>query len=302
MALQIPKLVKPGDKVAVVATARVVDEKAVRQGIKTLESWGLQVLQGNSLFECHQLFAGTDEQRLRDLQSALDDPDIRAIICARGGYGTTRIIDQLDWSLFKKSPKWVCGFSDVTALLCAIHNLGFASLHCSMPQLFTGKGADQDIASIRQALFEEPVILEARPYRQNQAGTGEGLVVGGNLSILTHLIGTNSSISTDGKILMLEEVNEYQYQLDRMMVQLARSGKISKLVGVVVGHLTSIKQGDLKFDMDAIGIIKSHLKHLKIPIGFGFPIGHESPNLAIPFGVNAELTVTETGSTLRLKY
>ena len=302
MALQIPKLLKPGDKVAVVATARVVNEKAVRQGMKTLEVWGLQVLQGNSLFESHQLFAGTDDQRLQDLQRALDDPDVRAIICARGGYGTTRIIDRLDWSSFEKSPKWICGFSDVTALLCAVHNLGFASLHSSMPQLFTGNNVGQDIDSIRQALFEEPVILEAGPYQENQQGTAEGLVIGGNLSILTHLIGTNSSVSTDGKILMLEEVNEYQYQLDRMMVQLTRSGKISQLAGVVIGHMTSIKEGDLKFDMDAIGIISSHLKHLKIPIGFGFPFGHESPNLAVPLGVNAKLTVSETGSTLKLKY
>ena len=302
MALTIPNLLRAGDKVAVVATARVVNEQAVKTGIKILSGWGLHVLEGNALYECHQLFAGTDQQRLIDLQKALDNPDVKAVICARGGYGTTRIIDKLDWTSFQQSPKWVCGFSDITSLLCHIHKMGYASLHCSMPQLFTEECSKQDISSLRQALFEKPCMIEAKPFPHNQSGRGEGSLIGGNLSMLVHLIGSSSDINTDGKILLLEEVNEYQYQLDRMMVQLARSSKLSKLAGVAVGHLTNIKEGDLSFSIDVMGIVKSHLEHLRVPIGFGFPFGHESPNLAIPMGVKGVLTVNDSGSRMELKY
>ena len=254
------------------------------------------------MYKSHHLFAGTDQQRLLDLQEALDNPEIKAIICARGGYGTTRIIDRLDWTSFRQSPKWICGFSDITSLICHVHNMGYASMHCSMPQLFTEDCSEEDLDSLRQALFENPVMLEAKPLPNNQSGKGEGSLIGGNLSILVHLIGTNSEISTDGKILLIEEVNEYQYQIDRMMVQLARSGKLNKLAGVAVGHLTNIKEGDLTFSMDTMGIVKSHLEHLRIPIGFGFPFGHQSPNLAVPLGVMGVLTVNDMGSRIELKY
>ena len=294
----VPPLLKNGDLVAVVATARVVDAEAVRSGIDIIESWGLRVEQGSSLYHSHNLFAGTDLERQNDLQSALNNANVKAIFCARGGYGTTRILDSLDWSAFRQSPKWICGFSDVTSLHGHLHSLGFASIHSSMPQLFGLDGTEEDIRSLKRTLFDGPTPLQTSPHTSDSPGFAEGLLVGGNLSLLVHLIGTNSDFNTEGKILLLEEVDEYLYHLDRMMVQLARSEKLQALAGVAVGHLTKMKEGNLSFGTDATGVISSHLDHLDIPIGFGFPFGHQSPNLAIPMGVKGTLDVGPNGSTL----
>lgn len=302
MSIPIPQKLRPGDKVAVVATARVIDADAVKAGINAIESWGLRVASGRSLYNQHHLFAGTDEQRLTDLQWALDDSEIKAIFCARGGYGTSRILDSLRWSRFLKYPKWVCGFSDVTSLLCHIQGLGWACLHSSMPQLFNTDEAKKDVESLRLALFEREVNLIAPEYKYNQTGIVDAELVGGNLSLLVHLIGTRSDFETDGKILVLEEVDEYLYHLDRMMVQLGRSGKLQNIAGLMVGHLTKMKEGNLKFGEDAMGVISSHFKDSNIPIGFGFPFGHQSPNLTIPLGVTSKLLVTDKGSSLISKY
>ena len=302
MSLNIPKRLESGDTVAVIATARAVDGQAVKDGIQIIKSWGLQVIEGKSLFGRHHLFAGTDQQRLQDLQFALDHPKIKAIFCARGGYGTTRILDQLNWSGFQKFPKWICGFSDVTGLLCQVNALGYASMHSSMPQLFNQKNAQQDYQSLKKALFDGEVTVTANPHALNQPGKAEGTLVGGNLSLLVHLINTRSDIDTHGKILVIEDVDEYLYQLDRMMVQLVRCGKLTSIRGLVVGHLSKMKEGDLKFGTDAAGIISSHLSGSKIPVGFGFPVGHESPNRAIPMGINSQLQVTPQGSIIRSEY
>lgn len=302
MSLAIPPMLKAGDAVAVVATARAVDLESVNAGVKILMKWGLNVVLGKALYHSHQLFAGTDQERLEDLQSALDNQEIKAIFCARGGYGTTRILDSISWSGFKKYPKWVCGFSDITAILCHIHGLGYACIHSTMPQLFSGDQATGDCESLRVALFDQDARLEAIAHPHSQTGICEGLLVGGNLSLLVHLIGTRSEIDTNGKILIIEEVDEYLYHLDRMMVQLKRSGKLQQLAGLVVGHLTKMKEGDLKFGTDAEGVIYSHLQDQNIPIGFRFPIGHQSPNLAVPLGITGRLEVTKQRSVLSLEY
>ncbi|GJM29341.1 MAG: peptidase S66 [Cyclobacteriaceae bacterium] len=298
----IPNKLKPGDKVAVIATARVTDISAVETGIDLIKSWGLEVVTGKSLFNSHHLFAGTDQQRLNDLQWALDNESIKAILCARGGYGTSRILDSVNLSGLRKYPKWICGFSDVTALLCHIQQFGIAGIHSSMPQLFNNQGAERDAESLRKALFEGEIILEAPACRYNRTGTAEAALVGGNLSLLVHLIGTTSDINTEGKILVLEEVDEYLYHLDRMMIQLARSRKLDNLAGLMVGHLTKMKEGNLQFGKDAMGVISSHFQQTTIPIGFGFPFGHQSPNLAVPLGVVCQLKVTAKGSRLTSKY
>ncbi len=302
MSNHIPPRLRPGSTVAVVATARAVDAKALKTGIDIIKGWGLNVIEGNWLFQSANLFAGTDQQRLEDLQRVLDNPEVEAIFCARGGYGTTRIIDQLSWKSFKKHPKWICGFSDVTALLCHVESLGYACLHSSMPQLFAKSNAGDDYRSLHRALFSREVKVSASHHPINQKGSADGPVTGGNLSLLVHLIGTESDVDTRGKILMIEDVDEYLYHLDRMMVQLVRSGKLRHIKGLIVGHLTKMKEGDLKFGTDACGIIKSHLPNKKIPVAFGFPMGHESPNLAIPMGVSCNFEVTEGGSTITLKY
>lgn len=302
MSFELPPRLKTGDKVAVVATARVVDPSAVKAGIEILQGWDLKVISGNSLYDSDHLFAGTDRQRLKDLQSALDDSEIRAVFCARGGYGTTRILDLISWKGFQRYPKWICGFSDVTALLCHVHKLGYACLHSSMPQLFCNKHAEQDYQSIKQALFNQEITLEAEHCPMNQSGSAAGILVGGNLSLLVNLIGTGSDANTDGKILILEEVDEYLYHLDRMMMQLVRSGKLQNIKGLIVGHLTRMKEGDLKFGTDAAGVIKSHFRQRNIPIGFGFPFGHDSPNMAVPLGVSCTLEVNKEMSRLISKY
>jgi muramoyltetrapeptide carboxypeptidase len=298
MSLVIPSRLKVGDTVAVVATARAVDYESVEAGVKILIGWGLKVELGKALYHRHQLFAGTDQERLEDLQRALDNPRINAIFCARGGYGTTRILDSISWKLFTRHPKWVCGFSDITALLCHIHSLGYACLHSTMPQLFNGNNAVHDHESLKAALFDLEVKLEAAAHPENRIGICDGPLVGGNLSLLVHLFGTRSEVDTKGKILIIEEVDEYLYHLDRMMVQFKRTGKLQQLAGLIVGHLTKMKEGDLKFGMSAAGVIRSHLQDEDIPIGFGFPFGHHSPNLAVPLGLTVHLEVTEHGSKL----
>jgi muramoyltetrapeptide carboxypeptidase len=171
-----------------------------------------------------------------------------------------------------------------------------------MPQLFKNEEAKKDVESLRLALFKQEVSLMAPAYKCNQPGTVEAELVGGNLSLLVHLIGTESDFETDGKILVLEEVDEYLYHLDRMIVQLGRSGKLQNIAGLMVGHLTKMKEGNLNFGQDAMGVINSHFKDTNIPIGFGFPFGHQSPNLTIPLGVTSKLLVTDQGSSLVSKY
>lgn len=301
MSLVIPPRLKIGDKVTVVATARAVDYESIEAGIKILIGWGLKVVPGKSLYHLDQLFAGTDKERLEDLQGALDNTQIKAIFCARGGYGTTRILDSINWEVFMQHPKWVCGFSDITALLCHINCLGYAGLHSTMPQLFNADNAAQDYESLRAALFDLDIKLEAAAHPENRIGYCEGLLIGGNLSLLAHLTGTTSEVDTSGKILILEEVDEYLYHLDRMMVQLKRSSKLQQLAGVAVGHLTKMKEGDLKFGTSAAGVIRSHLQNENIPVGFGFPFGHHSPNFAVPLGLTGRLAVTDQGSKLTLE-
>jgi len=302
MSYKIPDRLVNGDAVAVVATARAVNPDLVKKGIQILEEWGLKVITGKALYSRDGLFAGCDSERLQDFQEALDNSKVKAIFCARGGYGSSRILDSIDWELFRVIPKWVCGFSDVTALLCHINSLGFASLHSSMPQLFVGDKTGQDSESIRSALFDSQVLLQAHAAPENQTGIAEGIVIGGNLSLLIHLLGSSSELDTVGKILIVEEVDEYLYHLDRMMVQLKRSSKLQQLAGLAVGHLTKMKEGDLKFGKSVAALIRSHVQNDKIPIGFGFPFGHESPNLAIPLGIVGRLEVTADGSQLSLEY
>ncbi len=302
MSLVIPSRLKVGDPVAVVATARAVDYESVEAGIRILMEWGLEVELGKALYHRSQLFAGTDQERLEDLQGALDNPGIKAIFCARGGYGTTRILDSINWKVFRQYPKWVCGFSDITAILCHIHSIGYACLHSTMPQLLNGVDANRDHESLKAALFDMDVKLEATTHPDNRIGVCEGQMVGGNLSLMVHLIGTKSDVDTKGKILIIEEVDEHLYHLDRMMVQLKRAGKLQQLAGLIVGHLTSMKEGDLKFGTSASGVIRSHLQDKDIPIGFGFPFGHQSPNLAVPLGMTGHLEVTQQGSKFTLEY
>jgi len=288
-----------GDKIAIVALARKVNLIDLQWAINTFASWGLQVVLGQTITAGHHIFAGTDAERAADLQAMLDNPDIKAIISARGGYGTTRMLDLIDFSTFKENPKWVVGFSDITALLCHIHTFGIESIHAIMPVLFSKIGAEAAIETLRQLLFGEPVSYPViAPHPLNRLGLGTGQLVGGNISLLATIIGTPSDIDYTGKILFIEEVEEYLYSLDRMLVQLKRTGKLSRLAGLVVGHMTDMQDNPIPFGYTAYEIVADHTQAYTYPICFGFPTGHEPNNLALVCGRTAQLSVTAEGASL----
>ncbi|WP_018479592.1 S66 peptidase family protein [Pontibacter roseus] len=288
---------QPGDKVAIIATARLISHQDIAAAIEVLQSWGLEVEVGPTVGAQYGVFAGDDALRLQDLQQALDRPDIKAIICARGGYGTTRILDQVDFSRFEKSPKWVVGFSDITSLLCHIHSLGIQSVHGIMPLLFP-KGTEAALDSLRRVLFGEELSYNAPAHPFNRAGSSEGELIGGNLALLHNVSGTRSDFSTKGKILFLEDVDEYLYSVDRMMVHLVRAGKLNDLAGLIVGHFSDMKDNAIPFGKDAYEIIAEHSGKFDYPVCFGFPTGHEPDNLALVCGRKARLEVTQQGTRL----
>lgn len=294
---QIPPLQK-GDTIAIVSTARKISIEEITYSLEVFRSWGLSVTTAPNLFAQDHQFAGTDAQRLADIQWAFDNPQIKAIICARGGYGTARIIDQIDFTNIKQQPKWVAGFSDVTVLLSHLQVHGIECLHAIMPILFPHPNAVNSIESMRKALFGE--LLEYQvPYNElNKLGTAKGEIVGGNLSIINNLIGTKSDFDFAGKILFIEDIDEYLYHVDRMMVQLDRSGKLANLAALIVGHFTDMKDNTIAFGQDAYQIINQTVKKYAYPVCYGFPIGHAFDNMALICGREAELMVSGAGSML----
>ncbi|WP_242916127.1 S66 peptidase family protein [Pontibacter liquoris] len=294
----MPASLRPGDKIAIIAPARKITVPEIALAISTFESWGLEVVLGNTIGASYNQFAGDDAQRLQDLQHMLDDDSIKAIVCARGGYGTTRIVDQVDFSRFQQHPKWLVGFSDVTALHCHIHTLGLESIHAIMPVLFPKVGTAPSIETLRRALFGEEFIYTAAPHAFNRTGIATGQLVGGNLSMLLTLTGTRSDISTDGKILFLEDLDEYLYHIDRMMVHLDRSGKLANLAGLLIGDMSDMHDNAIPFGKTAYEIILEHTGKYRYPVSFGFPVGHEPLNLAMICGRTAQLNVNEIGVQL----
>ncbi|MBX0334160.1 LD-carboxypeptidase [Pontibacter sp. HSC-14F20] len=290
---------QPADKIAIIATARLISHEEIATAIDILQGWGLEVEVGPTVGAQYGVFAGDDALRLQDLQQALDRPDIKAIICARGGYGTTRILDQVDFSHFQKHPKWIVGFSDITSLLCHIHSLGIESVHGIMPLLFP-KGTEAALDSLRRVLFGEELSYSTGPHTFNRTGIAEGELIGGNLALLHNVSGTSSDFSTKGKVLFLEDVDEYLYSIDRMMVHLDRAGKLKDLAGLIVGHFSDMKDNAIPFGKDAYEIIAEHTGKYNYPVCYGFPTGHEPDNLALVCGRRAKLEVEETG--VRLEY
>ena len=298
MPAAAPPFLPPGQRVALVATARKISAAEVAAAVQTLTSWGLTVVLGESIgAESHQ-FAGPDELRRRDLQRQLDDPTIRAVFCARGGYGTARLVDELDFAGFAASPKWVAGFSDVTVLNCHLLRLGYQSLHSAMPVLFGQAGGEAALTSLRAALLGESLTYEAAPHLLNRPGIGTGELVGGNLSLLHTLTGTASQVGFAGRILFLEDLDEYLYHIDRMLLHLHRSGQLAGLVGLAVGHFSQMRDNAIPFGHTAYEIIDHYAQRYNFPVGYGFPIGHEADNRALVVGRPATLTVAAAGSQL----
>jgi muramoyltetrapeptide carboxypeptidase len=294
-----PKL-KPGDTVAIVATGRKVAAEDLQYAFNIIQNWGLHVLLSPHIYSnSHSYLAGSDEERLHSIQWAIDHQDVKAIFCARGGYGTTRILDKVDFSIFKGHPKWIVGFSDVTAIHLKLSSLGYQSIHGIMPFLFSKENSNASVDSLHRVLFDEtPLEIHATVSSANKKGKATGELIGGNLSLIVDAIGTSSDAETKGKILVIEEIDEYLYRFDRMIVHLKRAHKLQDLSGLIVGHLTDMKEGQLPFKESAQEIILRCTEEYSYPIAFNFPSGHENPNLAWIHGAVATLNVSKGGASL----
>jgi len=299
MPIIFPPPLQPGQRVAIVAPARHVPPADLAGALAILAGWGLEVTLGESIGAAHHQFAGDDNLRRRDFQRQLDDPAIRAIFCARGGYGTARIVDGLDFAQFAQHPKWVAGFSDITVLHCHLLRRGFASLHAPVPVLFAQPGGEAALESLRRALFGEAEEgLAAGPHPLNRPGTATGELAGGNLSLLHTLTGTGSQADFAGRILFLEDLDEYRYHIDRMLLHLHRSGQLAGLAGLVVGHFSQMRDNAVPFGQSAEEIIDAYARRYDFPVGYGFPVGHEADNRALVVGRAARLTVDAAGARL----
>ena len=296
----LPLFLKQNDKVCLLATARKVSKMELENSVEILTSWGLNVLLGSNIFAVENQFAGSDQLRLFDLQTAMNDPEIKAIFCARGGYGTPRIIDSLDWREFKKHPKWIVGFSDVTVLLNAAQNEMVCSIHAPMLLFFDKPEYQFSITALKQTLFGEMVTISSNPNRLNRKGIAKGILVGGNLSLIVNSIGTPTAFESEGKILFLEEIDEYLYHIDRMILHLKRAGIFSKLAGLVIGHFSDMKDNTIPFGETAYQIIARNVAEFDFPVAFGLPIGHDVQNMPVIVGAHYILDVNEEGASMEI--
>jgi muramoyltetrapeptide carboxypeptidase len=287
----LPPALVPGDCIAIISTARRADPNNIAAARKLFERWGYRSLPGRNLFQVENQFAGSDQERLKDLNEAIHNSEVKAIVCARGGYGSARIVDQMDTRALRKTPKWLVGYSDVTALhLHAWKHAGVASLHATMPLNF-GDNTGEALASLRNQLEGKPDPVEAMQHRLNMPGEAHAPMIGGNLSVLYSMMGSPTQPDTRGCILFLEDVDEYLYHIDRMMVSLKRAGLLQHLAGMVVGAFTDMHDNQIPFGLTAEEIISHHTKPYGYPVCFNFPAGHIADNRAWVHGKKVRLTV-----------
>ena len=293
--MQIPSFLSPGDKIGLAAPARWVEENDIRFFIEQLEKQGYKVIAG-SVHRRFNQFSGTDDERINDLQTMLDDPEIKAIICVRGGYGSARMLGRIDFNSFALNPKWITGFSDITALHCCIlMRMGTAVLHSGMPYTFRDGKDEAGRNSLMDALRGNFPAYEVPANKMNRTGRGEGILLGGNLSVLYSLTGTSYQIPTSGAILFLEDVDEYLYHIDRMMLNLKLAGMLEPLNGLIIGGMTDMHDNDIPFGKNAYEIIMEAVEPYDFPVCFGFPAGHQEPNLALILGREVHLEVNSEG-------
>lgn len=314
--MKTPPSLKRGDSIGVVSTARKITRKELQPSIEFVENWGFKIVLGKSIDAEEHQYAGSDEVRTSDFQHMLDDPNINAIWCAKGGYGTVRIIDKLDFSKFIESPKWIIGYSDITVLHSHIHNLGMETLHAQI-LLGVEKKSKETAESIRKVLFGEEYVISLNPHKEpsyntlqngskNRStdsfallGKGQGELVGGNLSILYSLCGSKSAINTDGKILFIEDLDEYLYHIDRMVMNLKRNRMFENLAGLIVGGMTEMNDNIIPFGKTAEETIYDAVKEYDYPVCFDFPVGHIEDNRALIMGRKVELEVEASKVELR---
>ncbi|MDD4847967.1 MAG: LD-carboxypeptidase [Bacteroidales bacterium] len=288
-----PNYLQTGDTVALVSPAGFTPTPLIEQGIETLQSWGLKVETMPHIYGNFYQFSGTDDERIADLQQAINEKKYKAIICVRGGYGCSRIVDKIDFSPLLYHPKWIVGFSDVTVFHAHLHQMGIETIHGAMAKTLQHGGIE-----LHDALFGtlKQYQLPLHPLQRN--GVGIGALIGGNLSLLTHLIATKSDMDYSGKILFIEDLNEQLYHLDRMMVQMQRSGKLESLAGFIVGSFSDMKDCNTPFGKTAEEIIYEHVEDFSYPVLMGFPAGHTEENRALYLGRKVTLTVSNEQNTI----
>lgn len=297
-----PPYLKAGDTVAIVAPSGVLKNRnaEIQNAQDLLASWGLHTVLGTHMYSDSNHFAGTDAERCADFQQAMDDPTISAIWAARGGYGTVRILDKLDYTKYKKKPKWVIGYSDITALHSQLHNEGFESIHAIMAAGITKdlKNMEETVATFKDAIFGKPLTYTLDGSEYNKVGTASGQLVGGNLTLLHTMLGSKTSIDVSGKILFIEEIGEYAYHIDRMLQSLKRAGYFDNCKGVIVGDFSKMRENTTPWGSSVEQLILDALSDYDFPIAFKMPAGHEDDNRAMIFGRNIELKVTKEGSII----
>ncbi len=300
---QQPPYLKAGDTVAIVAPSGILNNRAeeVDRAVSLLKSWGLNAVVGKHVFSQADHFAGTDAERCEDFQNAMDDPKISAIWCARGGYGTVRILDKLDYSSFKKRPKWIIGYSDITALHNQAHNQGFQTIHALMCVSLTKDLDDikETVSTFKSTIFGNPVDYTLDGSEYNRVGSATGALIGGNLTILHTMLGSKTSIDTSGKILFIEEIGEYKYHIDRMLQSLKRAGYFDNCAGVIVGDMSRLRKNTTLWGTSVEQLILDALAEYEFPIAFNMPAGHEKDNRAMIFGKSIDLNVGKEKSTLQ---
>ena len=298
-----PENLKIGDTISIIAPSGVLKDyaKYMDKSINLMESWGLNLVLVSSIYDNYGHFSSADINREKDFQNAIDDNKIKAIWCARGGYGALRIIDNINFDNLLKNPKWVIGYSDITAIHNDIHNLGVESLHGVMCKSLEDISVDDDsINKLKDILFEEgelKYIIERNEY--NIIGEASGKLVGGNLTLLQSLLQSKSSIDTTNKIIFIEDVGEYLYHIDRMLHSLKRADYFSKCSGLIVGDFTDIKKNETKFGKNLYEIINEIVEEYNFPVIYGFSAGHGHKNLPLIFGRNVEITVSKNKSEVR---
>ena len=299
----MPPFLRPGDTVGVVAPASRFPYEELAEGLRILrDDWQLTVIEGDSLHAVDGPFAGSDDLRRSDIQRLFDNPDVRAVLAARGGYGCYRLVDGLDLTAIKANPKWLVGFSDVTVLLSLLQKNDIISLHGLMPRQFGDPDRAASLESVRQWLFgEPPPYYSASVHPSNRLGRATGPLVGGNLTLLVNSIGTPTDLDFGGKILFIEDIDETLFSLDRMLTQLRRAGCLRDVAGLVVGQFTDMRNNSsLPFIKDSVEIIADAVADYSYPVLFDFPAGHVDFNLALPIGKPVELVVQK--KTARINF
>ena len=291
--IKIPPYIKKGDTIGITCPAGYMAKEKAQACIRTLQQWGFEVMVGKTLgSNSNNYFSGTDEERLNELQAMLDNESIHAVLFGRGGYGVGRLIDKLDFSQFRRKPKWLIGYSDITVLHSHIHsNYNIATLHSPMAAAFND-GENEFITSLYKAITGKKMKYKYDVHALNKQGTAVGELVGGNLSLLAHLVGTASDIDTKNKILFIEDIGELIYSTDRLLYQLLRSGKLAEVAGLIIGKFIDVKDTERPFGKNIDEVISDIVKQFDYPVCFNFPVSHTKENYALKVGVKHELKIT----------